>query len=311
MNIKFITLISTFIAVASAGIGNINAFKKYPDIVKLIKDNNKNYKSNFKNTFKDGPIYTGDGTAYGNAKNGGNCLFPKDEYYDDMMYAALNEEQYSNDLGCGLCAVVVTNSAPHKPIRVRIVDKCPECKHGSLDFSDKAYKALTNQSPGRVKITWALIPCDIKVNNYKALVKKNSNIKFQFKTGSTEFWGEVQVFNTRYPVAKVHLLRNNKYVALTRRPYNYWSLNSGSFGKGPYTFKVTLADGSIIIAKKVKMVIPGNDEGAAFSTGIQTNRKAKASSNKVTKKTIKKTTTKKASKKVVNKLSPPIFVSLS
>jgi len=270
MNFKNISLISSFIAVASAAVGNISAFSNYPGMVDLIQANTKNYKSNFKYTFVDGPIYSGDGTAYGDATNGGNCLFPKKEYYNDMMYAALNNKQYNLDMGCGLCALVVSTSDPYKAIRVRIIDQCPECEHGSLDFSDKAFKALSNKAPARIKITWALIPCDIDVNEWPALVKPNSPIKFQFKTGSTQFWGEVEVFNTRYPVAKVEFLSNGSYVELSRRAYNYWSLKSGGFGAGPYTFRVTLADDTVIEAKGVEMVIPGDDEGAECSTGTQT-----------------------------------------
>jgi len=306
MNFKKIALISSLVTIASAGVGNISAFSKYPGIVDLIQANTKNYSSNFKNTFVDGPIYSGDGTAYGDATSGGNCLFPKKEYYKDMMYAALNNKQYNIDMGCGLCALVVSTSDPYKAIRVRIIDQCPECEHGSLDFSDKAFKALSGKDPARIKITWALIPCDIDVNEYPALVKPDSPIKFQFKSGSTEFWGEVEVFNTRYPVAKVDFLSGGSYVSLYRRAYNYWALNSGGFGKGPYTFRVTLADSTVIEAKGVTMALPavaGDDEGDHFSTGTQTIVKKGSTSSgsssgasnnnaKTTRKTtVKKTTT--------------------
>ena len=193
-----------------------------------------------------------------------------------------------------MCAVVVSTSNPYKAIRVRIIDQCPECEHGSLDFSDKAFKALSNKTPDRIKITWALIPCDIDVNEFPALVKPNSPLKFQFKSGSTQFWGEVQVFNTRYPVAKVEFLKDGKYEGLSRRAYNYWSLKSGGFGKGPYTFRVTLADGSIIQAKNVEMVIPSNDEGDSYSSGSQTIvKQGSQSNNSASKVTTKKTTVRK------------------
>ncbi|OUM68648.1 carbohydrate-binding module family 63 protein [Piromyces sp. E2] len=261
---------SLLLTVAQCGLikratGSINDFSKYPGISELINAN----KASFQTIFKDGPIYSGEGTAYGAATNGGNCLFPKDEYYKDMMYAALNRDQYLNDLGCGACALVVSTSNPYKPIRIRVIDQCPECKHGDLDFSDKAYKALTNQSPGRIKITWALIPCDIPVEEYPALVPKGSDIKFQFKTGSSATWTEVQVFNTRYPVAKFEAKVNGNYVALQRRDYNYWS-NGAGLGNGPFDFRVTLADGSVVTATGVEFAIQGNDEDATFASGKQT-----------------------------------------
>jgi len=258
MNFKKFSLINAFIALASAKVGDINDFKDYPGIIELIEANTVDYAKNFIHTFTDGPIYSG------------NCLFPKEEYYEDMMYAALNNEQYNEDLGCGLCAVVVSTSNPYKAIRIRVIDQCPECEHGSLDFSDIAFKALSNKSPDRIKITWALIPCDVDVNEFPALVPKDAELKFQFKTGSTEFWGEVEVYNSLYPVVKVDFLQNGEYVSLYRRAYNYWALQSGGFGSGPYTFRVTLADNTIIEAKNVEMVIPSSDEGDEYSSGTQT-----------------------------------------
>jgi len=270
MNFRKLTLINSLIAIVSAGTGSIDAFKNYPGIVEIIEANTKNYSDNFKEYFVDGPIYSGDGTAYGDATSGGNCLFPKEEYYADMMYAALNNKQYNLDMGCGLCAVVVSTSNPYKAVRIRVIDQCPECEHGSLDFSDIAFKALSNKTPDRIKITWALIPCDVDIPDWPALLKPDSPLKFQFKTGSTQFWGEVEVYNTRYPVAKVEFLNNGNYESLWRRAYNYWALNAGGFGPGPYTFRVTLADSTVIEAKDVEMVIPSSDEGDEYSTGTQT-----------------------------------------
>jgi len=214
-----------------------------------------------------------------------------------MMYAALNNEQYNIDMGCGLCAVVVSTSNPYKAVRVRIIDQCPECEHGSLDFSDIAFKALSNKTPDRIKITWALIPCDVDVNEWPALLKPNSPIRFQFKRGSTQFWGEVEVYYTRYPVVKVELLSNGEYVELYRRAYNYWASNSGGFGPGPYTFRVTLADDTIIEAKDVEMVIPNGDEGDEYSSGTQTiiHQGSTSSNSSSTGSDIKKTTTTKSS----------------
>jgi len=251
--------------------GTINDFSDYSKIKNIIENISKDYKYHFNSIFKDGPIYSGEGTAYGSSTNGGSCMFPAKEFYDDMMYAALNNEQYINDLGCGACAVVVSTSNPYKPIRVRIIDRCPECKHGDLDFSDKAYKALTNESPGRVKITWSLIPCDISIASYPALVKSDSKIKFKFKTGSTSYWTEIQIYNTRYPVAKCFVKIKNKYIPLKRRDHNYWYReDNSSMGSDPFTFRVELADGSIIDATDVKLKVPDNDEDGVYSSGKQT-----------------------------------------
>jgi len=109
MNFKKFSLINAFIALASAKVGDINDFKDYPGIIELIEANTVDYAKNFIHTFTDGPIYSGDGTAYGDARSGGNCLFPKEEYYEDMMYAALNNEQYNEDLGKYILKITLKN----------------------------------------------------------------------------------------------------------------------------------------------------------------------------------------------------------
>ena len=271
MKAQILILLNIFIFTFSL-VGNIADFSDYPELQKIILKYSENYDSKFKTIFKDGPIYSGDGTAYGDSKNGGNCLFPKEEYYSDMMYAALNHDQYMDDMGCGLCAVVVSTSNPYNPIRIRVIDQCPECEHGSLDFSDKAFKALTNMDPARVKITWALIPCDIDILEYPALLEKDSEIKFKFKIGSNQNWFQVQVFNTRYPVSLVEMKINEEFIEMERERYNYWARNEDNevdVGEGPYTFRVTLADSTMILAEDVEMVVPLDDEDSDFSTGTQ------------------------------------------
>lgn len=254
-------------------VGNIADFSEYPELQKIILKYNENYESKFKTILKDGPIYSGDGTAYGMITEGGNCLFPKGEYYSDMMFAALNHDQYENDMGCGLCALVVSTSHPYNPIRIRVIDQCPECEHGSLDFSDKAFKALTNMDPARVKITWALIPCDVEVPEYPALLEQDAKLKFKFKSGSTRFWFQVEIYNTRYPVSLVEMKNNDEFIKMDRLPYNYWArpeANGVDAGEGPYIFRVTLADSTVILAEGVEMVVPADDEDDDFSSGTQT-----------------------------------------
>jgi expansin (peptidoglycan-binding protein) len=268
MKTKIFALLSIFGLILS-GTGDISAFDNFPEAQDIIEQYTQHYSSKFTKIFKDGPIYTGEATSYGSLTSGGNCLFPKEEFYNDMMYAAINQQQYMDDLGCGLCALVVSTSNPYKAIRVRVLDRCPECAHGDLDLSDKAFKDLTDEEPTRVQIAWAPIPCDIDIPDYPALVEPDSPIKFQFKIGSSQWWFQVQIFNTRYPVATVEMKVDGNYIELSREEHNYWAKPSANVGAGPYTFRVTLADNTVIEAENVTMAVPDDDEGDTFSTGSQ------------------------------------------
>ena len=250
-------------------IGLLSAFILLPKAVKIIKQISENYSSKFKTTFKDGPIYSGNATVYAGLTTGGNCLFPKEEYYDGM-YAAINSYQYNADSGCGLCALVVSPSNPQKAIRVRIIDECPDCEHGSLELSDKAFKELTGMdNPTPVEVTWALIPCDIDVEDFPALVEKGSKIKFQFKTRSTPWFYQLKIFNTVYPVTKVEANIKGLWIPLIRKSSNYWSGSSIGASAG-LEFRVTLADSTVVIAKNVTLTVAKEDDDSDFSTGDQT-----------------------------------------
>ena len=75
------------------GTGDISTFNPYPQVKAIVNEYATNYDSKFTHTFIDGPIYSGEATAYGSLTSGGNCLFPSVEYYNDMMYAAINGPQ--------------------------------------------------------------------------------------------------------------------------------------------------------------------------------------------------------------------------
>ena len=87
---------------------------------------------------------------------------------------------------------------------------------------------------------------------------------------SSQWWFQVQIFNTKYPVASVDMKVNGSYAPLSRLAHNYWEKPNGDVGAGPYDFKVILADNTVIEAKGVTMAVPGDDEGDEYSTGTQT-----------------------------------------
>ena len=164
---------------------------------------------------------SGEGT-YDAAVGSGNCSFAASP--DDLMVAALNAPDYQTAALCGACLEV---TGPSGTVTVRVVDKCPECKHGDLDLSPQAFEKLAPLSAGRVPITWRQVACDV-----------SGPIAYHFKDGANAFWTAIQVRNHRYPIAKLEALQGDAYVSIPRLDYNYFVQASG-LGPGPYTLRVT------------------------------------------------------------------------
>src|SRR3954463_14626843 len=76
-----------------------------------------------------GKTYTGEGTYYF-GDGSGNCSFPAG---GSTMYAAMNTTDYGAD-GYA-CGAWVEATGPKGKVTVQIVDRCPECAVGDIDFS--------------------------------------------------------------------------------------------------------------------------------------------------------------------------------
>lgn len=171
--------------------------------------------------------YRGEGTYYG-ATGAGNCSF--DPSPQDLMVAAMNAPQYANSEVCGAC---VRAKGPKGTVDVRIVDQCPECKFGDLDFSLEAFIKIADQIAGRVPIEWEFIPCPV-----------GGNISFRYKEGSSQWWIGIQVRNHRYAIKKLEYKnRSGQFVSIPREHYNYFVASSGidedKQQTGPYHFRIT------------------------------------------------------------------------
>mmetsp|Transcript_38915 Transcript_38915/g.63052 ORF Transcript_38915/g.63052 Transcript_38915/m.63052 type:complete len:539 (+) Transcript_38915:359-1975(+) len=183
----------------------------------------------------------GEATYYSNAAAiKGNCGADANGP-SDIYLAAVNKLQYDLSWSCGGCALV---SGPSGNITVRFVDQCPECLNEDLDLSTEAFAAITNNSLvlGRVRISWYMVPCPV-----------SGNVAFRVKLGSNQYWGAIQVFNTRFPVRKVEFRSstNGNWLNLGRTDYNYWLRVDGTgrelgMGLGPYYFRVTSATGQVL-----------------------------------------------------------------
>lgn len=106
-------------------------------------------------------LFSGDITAYGAQTRGGFCGFQEDSWqYGDTMTAAINQHQQDNSLACGMCARV-NRPGSNTSITVVIDNLCPECKHGDLDLSQQAWRALTgNSAYSREKAEWTFVECN-------------------------------------------------------------------------------------------------------------------------------------------------------
>ncbi|DAZ95195.1 TPA: hypothetical protein N0F65_013040 [Lagenidium giganteum] len=143
--------------------------------------------------------YSGDGTTYGGNALGGTCGFtrkwPAWTSKSMGLTAALNSEQWIDSMNCGRCARVQHGN--NDPVIVQIVDKCPECKHGDLDFAPEAYAAIMKSGADRKPITWSFVDCPDEF--------VTGNLEFVLKPGSNEYWTAFQPQNFKNGIARVEI----------------------------------------------------------------------------------------------------------
>jgi expansin (peptidoglycan-binding protein) len=188
-----------------------------------------------------GSVYTGEGTYYWEANGDGNCTFGPSP--DDLMVAAVNHAQYDNAALCGAYAAV---TGPKGSVTVRIVDQCPECPHGDLDFSPEAFAIIADLPQGRVPITWQLVSPPLE-----------GPIVYHFKADSHQWWASVQIRNHRNPIMRLEYLNSSGvFQEVTRASYNQYEINGSNSGN--FTFRVTDIFGQTIVDSDVALV-PGGD----------------------------------------------------
>jgi len=157
-----------------------------------------------------GPTYSGDGTFYG-ATGEGNCLYDRNS---DLMVAAMNAADYDSSNACG---AYVEATGPKGKVTVKIVDQCPECKPGDIDFSTEAFAKIADPVAGRVHITWHLLSPAL-----------DGPVAYRYKEGSSQWWCGIQVRNHRNPVLSLEALVGGSWQKLPRQSYNYFVSADGS-----------------------------------------------------------------------------------
>ena len=101
-------------------------------------------------------MHSGEGTYYTFADGSGNCMFPATP--DDLDIGAMNHDDYAGSAACGRCTHVVGAKGE---LTIRIVDQCPECPAGNIDFSPSAFAKLDDVAKGRITITWTYVACAV------------------------------------------------------------------------------------------------------------------------------------------------------
>ncbi|WP_239376319.1 MULTISPECIES: expansin EXLX1 family cellulose-binding protein [unclassified Frankia] len=180
---------------------------------------------------RPGATYTGYGTFY-SLSGAGNCLYEDAGADASHSYAALNDADYEN---ARMCGGYIQATGPRGTVVVKIVDRCPECKPGDIDFSPEAFATIADPVAGRVPISWRLIsPANI------------GNIQYKIKEGSSPYWLAIQPRNHRNPVVSLEISVNGSWQALPREQYNYFLAPNG-LGAGPFSVRVTDIYGQQII----------------------------------------------------------------
>jgi expansin (peptidoglycan-binding protein) len=196
---------------------------------------------------KANPIHQGIATYY-DATGAGACSF--DPSPNDLMVAAMNNDEYDNASVCGEYLKV---TGPKGAITIRIVDLCPECDAGHLDLSQEAFALIADLPQGVVPITWQVISPDL-----------DGPIAYHFKDGSNEYWTAVQVRNHRNSIARFEYRDGSgQWVTVPRTSYNYFVQTKPGMGKGPYAFRVTDSYGNVLIDSGIPFIMNGTVNGAA------------------------------------------------
>lgn len=186
-----------------------------------------------------GTTYDGIATFYG-ATGGGNCSY---EATDDLMVAAMNETDYEGSQACG--AYVDVTGPKGNTVRVKIVDRCPECEAGHIDLSAEAFAELADPSAGRIDISWKLVSPAL-----------SGPVSYVYKEGSSQWWCGIQVRNHRNPIRTVELKGDDGWVTLDRQMYNYFLSESGEGCGG--TVRITDVQGNQL-----------TDTGISLSPGVE------------------------------------------
>lgn len=183
---------------------------------------------------------SGESTAY--VYGGGNCSL--DPLPAGVLHLAINAADYHGSLMCGAYLRVTGSNGSFTAL---VVDQCPECPRGNLDFTQPSLIALEGTSDGRHPVSWRMISPPL-----------SGPIAYRFQ-GSNPYYIKVQVRNHRNPIFRVELRNaDGSYTPLQRVSDNFFVRN-GTPNLSAVSLRVTdifgnqLTDSNIPIVNDVDM----------------------------------------------------------
>jgi expansin (peptidoglycan-binding protein) len=167
--------------------------------------------------------HSGKATFYDLDGGVGNCSFPSAP--DDDLFVALGPEEYSKAAACGTYLDV---TGPRGKVRVKVIDKCPECDAGHLDLSRTAFKKIGAESAGVIPIT------------YKTVVNPAvpGSLSVRMQEGTSQYWWSALIDNHGNQLTSVKVAgRSGTFHTAVRADYNNWIIDGGA-GSGPFKVKI-------------------------------------------------------------------------
>jgi expansin (peptidoglycan-binding protein) len=201
-------------------------------------------------------VRTGKATFYDLGGGKGNCSFPSAPAND--LFVALGNSQYSAGAACGSYLDV---TGPKGKVRVKVIDRCPECAAGHLDLSRTAFKKIADEVQGIIPV------------KYKAVVNPATPgpLSVRFADTSTRWWFAVLIDNHANPLTSVKVKGPGRSSRSAQHMNdNHWVINA-DVGTGPFSLTFTDAYGHTGTATGVKL-----RPGRVQTTSVRLTGKAPA-----------------------------------
>lgn len=192
--------------------------------------------------------YTGYATYTGSGYSGGALLL--DPIPSNAKITALNRTQLNyNGIKAALAGAYLEVQGPKGKTTVYVTDLYPEGPSGALDLSPNAFKQIGNQIDGKINISWKVVKAPV-----------TGNVSYRIKEGSSRWWAAIQVRNHKYPVLKMEVQQNGRWLNLEKQDYNHFL--GTHLGNQPLKIRVTDIRG--VVLNDTIPALAENGSGGAY-----------------------------------------------